>query len=238
MAKQIALHIDRSYQRYKTMKHNLENLGFVLHKAPDMAAAREMAKKHRYHLVIIHLDSAGKEIFSFSSFIRSGSNHTIIIILMSKVVLKVEERLFDCGVNDVVIGKQASANILTKRIQAHLHNSNFTTLGTNMIRLKNTLVDFDRKEVWCNGTVRQLKGMSADILKYFLDNPNHVVSRDELSQSDIWINSICSTAKEGGKTFDVNICKLRKIIEPDPLHPQIIKSVRGVGWVLGVNPVG
>ena len=40
-----------------------------------------------------------------------------------------------------------------------------------------------------------------------------------------------------GKTFDVNISKLRKIIEPEPLHPQIIITVRGIGWKLALDSV-
>ena len=75
--------------------------------------------------------------------------------------------------------------------------------------------------------------MLADLLKYFLNNPDRVVSREEMEKSPIWTDSICSSAKEGGKTYDVNVCKLRKIIEPDLSCPQIIKTVRGIGWKLG-----
>jgi two-component system response regulator RegX3 len=78
--------------------------------------------------------------------------------------------------------------------------------------------------------------MSANLLKYFLDNPNRIISRDELCKSPLWADSICSTAEEGGKTFDVNVGKLRKVIEQNPANPQIIKPVWGIGWILAINP--
>jgi DNA-binding response OmpR family regulator len=65
-----------------------------------------------------------------------------------------------------------------------------------------------------------------------VENADHVVSREELQQSPIWLDSVCTPARQGGKTFDVNIGKLRKIIESDPHKPRIIVSVRGVGWKL------
>lgn len=232
MSEQIGLYIDRSCQRQVRLRDNLETLKIELHKASTVQEAREMVKKHSYHLVIMHFDTMGKEVFSFCTFIRSLSSQTKLIVLMTKVRKHIEEQLFDCGVNDVVAGKQASARLLTKRIRARLYASRSSMSHIGTIQLKNTIIDFDRREVRRDGSCYQLRGILADLLKYFLDNANHVISRDELQKSYIWVDSICTPPGEGGKTFDVNIGKLRKIIEPDPARPQIIKSVRGIGWKL------
>ena len=111
-------------------------------------------------------------------------------------------------------------------------------IESNSIRLKDTIVDFDRREVWCNGITQRLPGILADLLKYFLENPERIISRDELLNCYIWSDSICSSAEEGGKTFDVNMSKLRKIIETHPTKPQIIQSVRGEGWKLAKDLIG
>ena len=232
MSEQIGLYIDRSCQRQVRLRDSLETLRIELHKASTVQAAREMVKKHSYHLVIMHFDTMGKEVFRFCSFIRSLSSQTMMIVLMAKVRKHIEEQLFDCGVNDVVAGKQTSAQLLTKRIRARLYTSRSSMSHIGTIQLKNTIIDFDRREVRRDGSCYQLRGILADLLKYFLDNSNHVISRDELQKSYIWVDSICTPPDEGGKTFDVNIGKLRKIIEPDPARPQIIKSVRGIGWKL------
>jgi DNA-binding response OmpR family regulator len=237
MAKQIALYFDHIYQRQTHICYIIEHLGFKLYTAPDLPVARKMLKKYFYHLVLIHFDTIGRDIFELCSFIRSGSIDTIIMVLMTSIRVNVEEFLFDCGVDDVVIGKQASARILAKRIRARFRNFRPSLPKSNIIKLKDTLFDFDRREIWCNGSTRRLPGILFDLLKYFLDNSSRVISRDELLMSSIWRDSICSSAEEGGKTFDVNICKLRKIIEPNPMQPQIIKTVRGVGWKLAKDIV-
>ena len=232
-----ALYVGNNCQRQRHIGHSLTALGFELHKASTITWAKEKVATHRYRLILIHFDTMGKETFTFCSFIHSCSPHTILIVLMSSIRIKIEEQLFNCGVNDVVTGKQTSSRVLAKRIQAHLQNNKPFSSQTNTIRLKNTLVDFDRREVRHNGTVRQLPGILADLLRYFIDNPSRAISREELQKSPIWADSICSDPQEGGKTFDVNISKLRKIIEPEPLHPQIIITVRGIGWKLALDSV-
>ena len=236
MGKEVALYIDRNHQRQTHICRRLELLGLELHKARNIQAAKEMVKKRRYRLVLIHLDTMGNEIFKFCSFIRAGSSHTIIMVLMADVRISIEEKLFDHGVNDVVTGKQISARVLARRVRAHLlHCIQPSWPRTNTIRLKDTIIDFARNEVWCNGASHRLRGILADLLKYFLNNPNRVISRKELWESHIWADSVCSSAKDGGKTFDMGVSKLRKIIEPDPSRPQIIKSVRGIGWKLAAD---
>jgi DNA-binding response OmpR family regulator len=159
------------------------------------------------------------------------------MVLMTKVRLHVEELLFDYGVDDVVVGSQTSSKLLTKRIQAHLREFNTHFLQNKTIRLKDAIIDLDRREVRRGENCYQLRGILADLLKYFLDHPDRIISREELQESPIWSDSICTPAKEGGKTFDVTVGKLRKVIEPDPAKPQIIQSVRGIGWKLAIAPV-
>lgn len=234
MHKDAALHIDSNLQRQKNLCRNLKHLGLEVHKVSTSEQGKEMITRRQYRLVLIHSQAIKKDIIDLCSFIRTGCSYSIIIVMMGKPKIQTEEKLFDCGVNDVVTGKQAANRVLTKRIKAHLSNIKCPSLllQNNSVRLKDTIVDFKRREVLCNGKIRELTGILGDLLKYFIDNRKRAISRDELLNSPIWSDSICSSATDGGKTFDVNIGKLRKIIEPDPSKPQIIISVRGVGWKL------
>lgn len=232
MVDQLVLYIGPNHGRQSRLQHNLKYMGLELQKATSVEIAKEMVRKYEYCLVLIYFDIMGEEIFKLCSFIRSCRTHTLVIVLMKEAKIHIEEKLFDCGVNDIVVGRQTSIQVLTKRIKSHLREVNPHWHKSNIVRLKDTIVDLDRREVRRNGSCYQLRGILADLLKYFLDNPDRVISREELLESPIWADSICTPAKEGGKTFDVNVGKLRKIIEPDPVRPQIIKSVRGVGWKL------
>jgi two-component system alkaline phosphatase synthesis response regulator PhoP len=108
----------------------------------------------------------------------------------------------------VVVGEEAISETLMKRIQVHLREMKPLWSVTGKVRLGDNVVDFDRREVWRDGIVRQLPGILYDLLKYFVDNSDHIISREELLRSRIWADSICTPAKEGGKTFDVNMSKL------------------------------
>jgi len=238
MVEQYILYIGRNHQLQSRLRHNLKYIGFGFHTAATIQKAGEKMVLMPYcSLVLIHFEFFNKDVFGFSSFIHSCFPHTIVMVLINKVRLHIEELLFDYGANDVVVCPHTSSKLLTKRIQAHLRGVNLYGCQKNRILLKGTEVDLERREVRRNGSCYQLRGLLADLLKYFLDNPDHVISRKELRESPIWADSICSSAKEGGKTFDVNMSKLRKIIESDPAKPQIIQSVRGVGWKLTITPV-
>lgn len=238
MCKQNALHIHSNYRRDASLCPQLASLGFNITRVANIKSAAQMIRKNLYHLVIAHFDKTQTGIFGLCKSVRNSSPVSVIIVLMDSVKIDTEEQLFDSGVNDVINTKHTSDRVLLKRIQIHLryNNSNLNSHNQNAsIRLGNTIINFDRREVWCNGTIHPLPGLLADLLKYFVDNPQRVISRDELLHSPIWSESICSSAREGGKTFDVNVGKLRKIIEPDPTCPRIIKSVRGLGWKLVQN---
>jgi DNA-binding response OmpR family regulator len=159
------------------------------------------------------------------------------MVLMAKTNLDIEERLFGCGADDVVAGRQTSASVLTKRIQAHLRYNRLSWPRSNVVELRDTVVDLARRQVQRNGSIRRLPGMLTDLLKYFLDNPDRVISRQELAKSSLWADSICTPPEEGGRAMDVSIGKLRRIIEHDPRRPQIITAVRGIGWKLGKDHV-
>ncbi len=70
-----------------------------------------------------------------------------------------------------------------------------------------------------------------ELLAVFAAHPGRVLSRDFLLEN--------TRGREAGpfdRTVDVQVGRLRKKIEPDPQEPQILKSVRGAGYIL-VAPV-
>lgn len=198
----------------------------------SVTQAGDLVCQRSYSLLVIRFEVAPEtEILQFCSSFRSNNPHAALIVLTDAPSSALEERLFDRGANDVVNTRQTSPSALAKRIRAHLHGVD-VHLCPNRIRLGDALVDFDRREVLRGHNIHRLPGILADLLRYLVENADHIVSREELQGSPIWLDSVCTPAAHGGKTFDVNIGKLRKIIEPDPHNPKIIVSVRGVGWKL------
>ena len=75
-------------------------------------------------------------------------------------------------------------------------------------------------------TPKQLK-----LLKYFVENPNRVISRSELL-SEVWeISGNLQT-----RAVDQTVAQLRKIIEPDSTHPIHLLTIRDAGYRFPARP--
>ena len=72
--------------------------------------------------------------------------------------------------------------------------------------------------------------MEFNLLRAFTDNPNHVLDRDrllDLLQNRSW--------EPYDRSIDVLVGRLRQKIEADPKNPELIKTVRGAGYVLATT---
>ena len=81
-----------------------------------------------------------------------------------------------------------------------------------------------------DGTEVGLTTGEFDLLRALLERPNEVRSRDEL------MNSLYG--REAGpfdRAIDVAIARLRRKVEPDPGNPDLIRSVRGLGYLLACD---
>ena len=76
----------------------------------------------------------------------------------------------------------------------------------------------------------KLTSIEYDLLRAFTKSPNRVLSRDDilnLTQSRDW--------DPYDRSIDIRIARLRQKIEDDPKHPQIIKTIRGAGYMFVPN---
>ena len=78
-----------------------------------------------------------------------------------------------------------------------------------------------------------LTSMEFDLLKAFAENPNKVLNRDRLlslSHNRDW--------DPFDRSIDIRITRLRRKIEVEPSRPQIIKTVRGAGYIFVTRTSG
>ena len=84
-----------------------------------------------------------------------------------------------------------------------------------------------RRLVGADGAEIDLTSGEFDLLCAFARHPGRVLSRDFLLEH--------TRGREAGpfdRTIDVQVGRLRRKIEADPERPQVIKSVRGAGYIL------
>jgi DNA-binding response OmpR family regulator len=76
------------------------------------------------------------------------------------------------------------------------------------------------------GKAVDLSPMEVDLVAAFATNPGRVLSRDELMRL-----APPRDDESNDRSIDHRVTRLRRKLEADPEHPQLIKTVRGMGYV-------
>ena len=88
--------------------------------------------------------------------------------------------------------------------------------------------DEDSRTVTIEGRTTTLPRSGFELLKVLASDPGHCFSREELTQR-LWESPYVGT-----RVVDVQITRLRRLIEPDPQRPCIVVTTWGSGWRLAL----
>lgn len=145
----------------------------------------------------------------------------VIVSAISEVADKV--LLLELGADDYVT-KPFSPRELMARVQAAIRRTQKTpTIAT--YSFGDCEVDFSKMSAKRGGVTIVLTAHEFKLLRYFIANPERVLSREELL-NEVWgYNSYPTT-----RTVDNKILKLRQKLEPDAAEPQYLLTVHGAGY--------
>ena len=133
-------------------------------------------------------------------------------------------RGLDMGADDYV-AKPFRPRELISRIRSVLRRSG---RGQTLVQLGDAAVDTERGTVTRDGREEVLSALEKRLLMVFINNRGRLLSRDRLLE-EIW--------DAGGdfvndNTLTVYIKRLRNKLERDPQNPEIIRTVRGSGYLV------
>ena len=87
------------------------------------------------------------------------------------------------------------------------------------------IVDKESSQIFHHNQALTLTPAEYQMLKMFLENPNRTISRADIA------NSIDSMRFQSGvESINVLVGRIRKKIEKDPKRPQLLKTIRGIGY--------
>jgi two-component system response regulator RegX3 len=157
--------------------------------------------------------------------IRQVSN--VPVIMVSAKDDEVDKVVgLELGADDYVT-KPYSPRELVARIRAVLRRGVEPEPDTTTLELGKVRMDVDRHVVTLDGEEVRLPLKEFELLEMFLRNPGRVLTRGQLIDR-VWGSDYVGDTK----TLDVHVKRLRAKLEPDPAHPTMLTTVRGLGYKL------
>lgn len=220
---QKVLVIEDDKRIHKTLKLLFESEGYSLETALDGPSGLEAFRSTKPSVVILDLmlpKMSGRDVIRE---IRKGAPAQPVIVLSAASEEVDKVLLLELGADDYVT-KPFSPKELLARVRAVTRRAE-RTLSAECYSFADILIDFAKMEVTQEGKPVALTPHEFKALKYFTENPERVLSREELLNK-VWGYECYPTTR----TVDNHILKLRQKLEKDPVNPEYFRTVHGVGY--------
>ncbi len=212
---------DRAVQR--ALRRLFEAEGYAVQTADDGASAIELFRALSPSAVVLDLRLPGMSGRDVCSAIKERSAAVPIIVLSAASDVSDKVLLLELGADDYVT-KPFSPRELLARVRAALRRTVKASPG-DQFSFGDIQIDCSKMEVVREGKPIAFTAQEFKTLKFMVQNPERVITRDELL-NEVWgYHNYPST-----RTVDNHILKLRQKLEKDPANPVHFRTVHGVGY--------
>ena len=211
--------------------------GFEAREAADAAAARTLVAQSRPDVMVLDVNMPGEDGFSLARWLREA--HPGLGIVMLTTAGESVDRVvgLELGADDYM-AKPFEIRELLARIRAVLRRvrmvaaaegapSASAPAASQRRRFGPCLLDLDERRLYgADGAEIEISAAEFDLLALFIRHPNRPLNRDQIMEQahnrgwDVFDRSI-----------DLRVMRLRRKIERNPDKPEVIKTVRNVGYV-------
>ncbi len=217
-----------------TLEEYLTLHGFRVTGADGGEALRRIVAEQDVDLVVLDITMPGEDGLSLARFLRETRDVGIIMLTAAGDVV---DRIvgLEMGADDY-LAKPVDLREFLARVKAVLRRSAAKAAVTgdfaegapvSEARFGDCRLDLDaHKLVDGSGAEISITSMEFDLPKAFAEHPNRVLTRDQLldmAHNRGW--------EPFDRSIDIRIARIRRKIERDPAKPQIIKTVRGAGYL-------
>lgn len=202
----------------------LKHEGYEVDQAHDGREGLDKALEKEFDLIILDIMLPSMNGIEVLRRLRQSSEVPVIMLtakdeIMDKVVG------LDMGANDYVTKPFAIEELLA-RIRAALKRKVNQIMTSSILELGDLKVDLDKYIVTYNNELIELTKREFDLLRYFLENKNIVLTRDKILQA-VWGYDYMGDTN----VVDVYVRYIRGKID-DKYNKKIIHTIRGVGYLL------
>jgi DNA-binding response OmpR family regulator len=214
--------VDDDAELRETVSILLEREGFLPLQAADGESGLQQALSLKPALMLVDLRLPRLSGIELCKQIREQRLTTPIIIL-SAVRDEVDKvLLLEIGADDYMV-KPFGTRELLARIRAVLRRTSGEAV--RVLCFADVQVDVERRIILRGGKEVRLTPAEYNLLAFFLQNTDRVLSRDLILNS-VWGYDFYPNTR----TVDAHVVKLRQKFEPEPSSPRHFLTVHGVGY--------
>jgi two-component system alkaline phosphatase synthesis response regulator PhoP len=218
------------------VRFHLVQEGYVVREAETGEKALQQVAVERPGLVILDIMLPGTDGLEVCRRLRASEpTHQLPIIMLTAKAAEVDRVLgLELGADDYIT-KPFSPRELVARVRAVMRRAHGddAPVPHEVFERGRLRVDFDTYEVFIGGEAANLSLREFELLKFFLRNPYRVYDRLQLLDL-VWGSDVHVEPR----TVDVHVRRLRKRIERDDANPELIVTVRGVGYKFNPDALG
>ena len=203
--------------------------GYAVIGAESAEAAKTRAAQHPVDLALVDINMPGEDGLSLARHLRERYARLAIVMLTSAGTVVDRVVGLEMGADDYV-PKPFDPRELLARIRSVLRRTSDAAsadIGANRVRIGRCVLDLAAHRLTDDaGEDISMTPLEFDLLKAFAEHPNQALSRERilsLSQQRDW--------DPFDRSVDLRVMRVRKKIEPDPEHPQYIKTIRNEGYI-------
>ena len=223
--------VDDDLRLRDLLQRYLSEQGFAVHTVSDAAGMDKHLGRDRVDLLVLDLMLPGEDGLSICRRLRGGKNSVPIIMLTAKG--EDVDRIvgLEMGADDY-LPKPFNPRELVARINAVLRRRaaplppGAPAVEPEKVSFGSMTVDLATRTLDRDGQSISLTTGEFALLKVLVTNPRTPLSRDKLME--------LARGREYevfDRSIDVQVSRLRKLVEKDPGHPAYIQTVWGFGYV-------
>ena len=214
------------------VKDNLEQQDYQVEVAEDGELALQLFRENKFDLIILDVMLPKVDGFRVAETIRKSNDQVPIIFLTARSMTEDKITGLTIGGDDY-IPKPFSMEELLLKIKVFLKRSQALPVDELSTKTRTmTIGEFvfqpDELTLSLNGDTRNLTLKEAELIKFFAENPNKVLSRNEILEN-VWGSNDYFL----GRSLDVFISRLRKYFKTDPNVK--ITNLHGIGFRFSVK---
>ena len=230
-AKTKILIVDDDLRLRDLLDRYLTEQGYAVRTVSDATAMDRQLAHERYDLLVLDLMLPGEDGLSICRRLR-GTKNTIPIVMLTAKGSDVDRIVgLEMGADDY-LPKPFNPRELVARINAVLRRQSAPpppgapSAEPESTEFGGMVVDLAKRTLSKNGETISLTTGEFALLKVLVTHPRQPLSRERLME--------LARGREYevfDRAIDVQVSRLRKLVEPDPAKPQYIQTVWGFGYV-------